>query len=172
MVKVYKPGKVAIVLQGRQAGKKVVVIKQLDEGTKERPYPHAVVAGIERYPRKVTKRMGAKTLAKRSKVKPFIKTVNYSHLFPTRYQLELEGLKGTVSTDTFKEVTQREDAKKTVKKLLEDRYQQGKNRWFFTPLRVRRSAVPLRCTCILSDLPRFRPVLSASVSVWAYDMGL
>jgi hypothetical protein len=30
----------------------VVVIKQLDEGTKERPYPHAVIAGIERYPRK------------------------------------------------------------------------------------------------------------------------
>ena len=60
-------------LQGRQAGKKVVVIKQLDEGTKERPYPHAIVAGIERYPRKVTKRMGNKTLAKRNKIKPFIK---------------------------------------------------------------------------------------------------
>lgn len=60
-------------LQGRQAGKKVVVIKQLDEGTKERPYPHAVVAGIERYPRKVTRRMGAKKLQSRSKVKPFIK---------------------------------------------------------------------------------------------------
>ncbi|KAF8580097.1 60s ribosomal protein l27 [Ramaria rubella] len=135
MVKVYKPGKVAIVLQGRQAGKKVVVIKQLDEGTKERPYPHAVVAGIERYPRKVTKRMGAKTLAKRSKVKPFIKAINYSHLFPTRYQLELEGLKGTVSTETFKELSQREDAKKTVKKLFEDRYTSGKNRWFFTALR-------------------------------------
>ena len=45
----------------------------MDEGTKERPYPHAIVAGIERYPRKVTKRMGAKTLAKRNKVKPFIK---------------------------------------------------------------------------------------------------
>jgi len=90
---VYKPGKVrainskrsshgltsdhiaqvAIVLQGRQAGRKVVVIKQNDEGTKERPFPHAVVAGIERYPLKVTKRMGAKKRAKRSKVKPFIK---------------------------------------------------------------------------------------------------
>ena len=68
-----KGNQVAIVLQGRQAGKKVVVIKQLDDGTKERPYPHAIVAGIERYPRKVTKRMGAKKLARRSKVKPFIK---------------------------------------------------------------------------------------------------
>ncbi|TFY74703.1 hypothetical protein EWM64_g9310 [Hericium alpestre] len=135
MVKIYKPGKVAIVLQGRQAGKKVVVIKQLDEGTKERPYPHAIVAGIERYPLKVTKRMGAKKLAKRSKVKPFIKVINYSHLFPTRYSVELEGLKGTVASETFKEPSQREDSKKAVKKLLEERYTSGKNKWFFQPLR-------------------------------------
>lgn len=53
---------------------------------------------------------------------------------PTRYTLELEGLKGVVSADTFKEVSQREDAKKTVKKVFEDRYTSGKNRWFFTPL--------------------------------------
>ncbi|KAF9078457.1 ribosomal L27e protein family-domain-containing protein [Rhodocollybia butyracea] len=135
MVKVYKPGKVAIVLQGRQAGKKVVVIKQLDEGTKDRPYPHAIVAGIERYPRKVTRRMGAKKLATRSKVKPFIKVVNYSHLFPTRYQLDLESLKGSVTAETFKEPSQREDSKKAIKKQLEERYTAGKNRWFFTPLR-------------------------------------
>ena len=69
----YERVQVAIVLQGRQAGKKVVVIKQLDEGSKERPFPHAIVAGIERYPRKVTRRMGQKKLAHRSKVKPFIK---------------------------------------------------------------------------------------------------
>lgn len=72
--------------------------------------------------------------AKRSKVKPFIKTINYNHLMPTRYTLELEGLKGVVTSETFKEVSQREDAKKTVKKALEERYTSGKNRWFFTPL--------------------------------------
>ncbi|KIY46381.1 hypothetical protein FISHEDRAFT_60418 [Fistulina hepatica ATCC 64428] len=135
MVKVFKPGKVAIVLQGRQAGKKVVVIKQLDEGTFDRPYPHAIVAGIERYPLKVTRRMGQKKLSRRSKVKPFIKVVNYSHLFPTRYQLELEGLKGSVNVETFKEPTSRKDAKKNIKKQFEDRYIAGKNKWFFQPLR-------------------------------------
>ena len=60
-----------------------------------------------------------------------MQVINYNHLFPTRYALELEGLKGVVSNDTFKEVSQREEAKKVIKK----RYQSGKNRWFFTPLR-------------------------------------
>ena len=70
---------VAIVLQGRHAGKKVVVIKQFDEERKANEpgakilYPHAIVAGIERYPRKVTRRMGQKKVGRRSKVKPFIK---------------------------------------------------------------------------------------------------
>lgn len=67
-------------------------------------------------------------------MKPFIKVVNYNHLMPTRYTLELEGLKGVVTNETFTEVSQREEAKKTVKKTLEERYQSGKNKWFFTPL--------------------------------------
>jgi len=113
----------------------VVIIQPQDSSTKAHPFPHALVAGIERYPSKVTRRMGKKRIEKRSKVKPFIKVINYNHLMPTRYTLELEGLKGVLSQDTFKEPTQREDAKKTVKKALEERYQSGKNRWFFTPLR-------------------------------------
>lgn len=140
----------------------MVVIQQRDDGTKERPYPHAIVAGIERYvgqtsslrqdlvlmslrphfyfylpdkikigryPLKVTKTMGKKKVAKRSKVKPFIKVVNYAHLLPTRYMLELESLKGSVSNDTFKEPTQREVAKKAIKKAFEERYAKGSNRW-------------------------------------------
>ncbi|TIA91758.1 hypothetical protein E3P99_00919 [Wallemia hederae] len=135
MPKIFKSGKVCVVLSGRYAGKKVVVIKQFDEGTKERPYGHCLVAGVERYPLKVHKQMGAKLIERRSKVKPFIKSINYNHLMPTRYALELEGLKGVVSPETFKEPTQREDAKKQIKKLFEERYHSGKNRWFFHALR-------------------------------------
>src|SRR5277367_2556899 len=112
----------------------------MDSGTKTHPFSYALVAGIERYPSKITRRMGKKRVDKRSKVKPFIKMINYNHLMPTRYTLELEGLKGVLTNDTFKEVSQREDAKKTVKKALEERYQSGKNRWFFTPLR---ESIPL-----------------------------
>ncbi|KAH9977020.1 ribosomal L27e protein family-domain-containing protein [Lactifluus volemus] len=141
MVKVYKPGKVAIVLQGRQAGRKVVVIKQVDDGTKD--------TGALLTPLKVTKRMGATKLARRSKVKPFIKVHIFvlrmivhliyalcGELFPTRYSVELEGLKGILSSETFKEPSQRTDSKKQIKNLLEDRYKNGKYKWFFQPLRV------------------------------------
>ena len=84
MVKFLKSGKVVILLQGRYAGKKAVIVKNFDEGTQARPYPHAIVAGIERYPLKINKSMGAKRIAKRSKVKPFVKAVNYNHIMPTR----------------------------------------------------------------------------------------
>ncbi|ORY03384.1 hypothetical protein K493DRAFT_311750 [Basidiobolus meristosporus CBS 931.73] len=135
MVKFIKPGKVAIVLQGRYAGKKVVVVKNFDEGTKERAYGHAIVAGVERYPLKVNKSMGKKRISKRSKVKPFIKVVNYNHIMPTRYGLELEEIKKAVSPESFKEPTQRNASKKAIKKLFEERYTTGKNKWFFTKLR-------------------------------------
>jgi len=93
------------------------------------------IGSIQTYPQKVTRRMGKKRTEKRSKVKPFIKVVNYNHLMPTRYTLELENLKGIVSQETFKEVEKRKEAKKGVKKALEERYTSGKNKWFFTPLR-------------------------------------
>ncbi|ORX50900.1 hypothetical protein DM01DRAFT_1347233 [Hesseltinella vesiculosa] len=135
MVKFIKAGKVVVILQGRYAGKKAVVVRNHDEGTKERGYGFAVVAGVERSPLKVTRNMGKKKVAKRSRVKPFIKVVNYNHMMPTRYALDLEQIKGTISADTFKEPSQREDAKKVIKKLFQERYQTGKNKWFFNKLR-------------------------------------
>ncbi|KAI5817722.1 ribosomal L27e protein family-domain-containing protein [Pyronema omphalodes] len=134
-MKFLKNGRVAIITRGRYAGKKVVIVKVMDDGSKAHPFGHALVTGVERYPSKVTRRMSKNKVAKRSKVKPFIKVINYNHLMPTRYTLEMENLKGVISQDTFKEPTQREDAKKTIKKSFEEKYQAGKNKWFFTPLR-------------------------------------
>ncbi|KAJ2355739.1 60S ribosomal protein L27B [Coemansia sp. RSA 2618] len=135
MAKFLRGGKVVIILQGRYAGKKAVIVKNFDEGTKERPYPHAIVAGIERYPLKVTRAMDKKKVAARSRVKPFIKVVNYAHLMPTRYSLELEDIKTAVTSETLQEPSQRTAAKKAVRSSLEKRYVAGKNKWFFTKLR-------------------------------------
>ncbi|KAJ3415983.1 hypothetical protein HDV05_003580 [Chytridiales sp. JEL 0842] len=134
MVKFLKSGKVVLVLSGRFAGKKAVIVKNFDEGTGTKPYPHAVIAGVERYPLKITKGMGQKRVAKRSKVKPFVKVINYNHILPTRYNLDLD-LKTVLTNETFKEPGQRVAAKKAIKKLMEERYNSGKNRWFFTKLR-------------------------------------
>ena len=47
-----QPNKVVVVLNGRYAGHKAVVVKNFDEGTSSRPYGHALVCGIANYPRK------------------------------------------------------------------------------------------------------------------------
>lgn len=133
MVKLIKPSKVVLLLNGRQAGKKAVIVKNYDEGTASRPFPHAVIAGVEVTPRPITKGMGKKKIAKRSKIKPFIKVVNYNHMMPTRYNLEMD-LKQVVSLESFKEPSQRQAAKKAIRKIFEERYNSGKNKWFFTKL--------------------------------------
>jgi large subunit ribosomal protein L27e len=53
-----------------------VIISPLDNGTKSHPFPHALVAGIETSPSKVTRRMSKTKQAKKSKVKPFVKQIN------------------------------------------------------------------------------------------------
>jgi len=45
-----------IVLQGRYAGKKAVIVKNMDEGTSGRQYGHALVCGLSKEPRKVCRR--------------------------------------------------------------------------------------------------------------------
>jgi len=138
--KFLKAGKVVLLLNGRQAGKKAVIVKSFDEGTPDRPYGHALVAGIMKYPLKITKGMSEKKIAKRSRIKPFLKCVNYNHVMPTRYALDVE-LKSIVTSDVVSgsNPTARQNSRKEVKKILEDKYstslKTGKNKWFFQKLR-------------------------------------
>jgi ribosomal protein L14E/L6E/L27E len=68
------------------------------------------------------------------RLQTFIKLVNYQHIMPTRYTLEVE-LKGVVTPDCVDNSTKKVEANKEVKALLEDKFKSGKNRWFFTKLR-------------------------------------
>ncbi|XP_045600427.1 large ribosomal subunit protein eL27 [Procambarus clarkii] len=136
MVKVYKPGRVVILLTGKQAGKKAIVIKSNDDGTQDRPYEHALVAGIECYPRKVTKTMSKKKIARRSKIKPFVRIVNLKHVMPTRYTAtDIVFDKVKINKETLKDPGRRRKARRIVKEKLEERYKSGKNRWLFQKLR-------------------------------------
>ena len=73
MVKFLKPGKVVIILAGKYAGKKAVVVKVNEEGdSKSRP------------PRKVLTKMSEKTVKRRTSMKVFTKVMNLQHFMPTR----------------------------------------------------------------------------------------
>ncbi|CAG9834151.1 unnamed protein product [Diabrotica balteata] len=134
MGKIMKSGKVVLVLGGRYAGRKAVVIKTYDEGTSDKQYGHALVAGIDRYPRKIHKRMGKGKMHKRSKIKPFIKVLNYNHLMPTRYSVDLASDLKVVPKD-LKDAMKRKKARFQTRVKFEERYKQGKNKWFFQKLR-------------------------------------
>ena len=104
MVKFYRPGKVVLVLNGRYAGNKGIIIKSNYESVRDRKYPHCTVVGLSKGPRKPTKRNIAKLQARikelesqkdqNDKIKTlksfgvFIKTYNMSHLLATRYTVK------------------------------------------------------------------------------------
>ncbi|KAE8777417.1 60S ribosomal protein L27-3 [Hordeum vulgare] len=75
---------------------KVVIVRVFEEGTRELPYGHCMVAGLAKYPKKVIRKDSAKKTAKKSRVKVFLKLVNFTHLMPTRFTLNVD-LKEVVS---------------------------------------------------------------------------
>jgi large subunit ribosomal protein L27e len=53
---------------------------------------------------------------------------------PTRYSLEAD-LKSAVTVDSLADKTQRVEAEKQLRTVFEEKYQAGKNKWFFEKLR-------------------------------------
>ena len=104
MVKFYKPGKVVVVLNGRNAGAKGIIVKSNYDSTKDRKYPHCMVVGLSKGPRKPTKRNIAKLQDRIKKLESakdsqdkintlksfgvFVKYYNMSHLLATRYTVK------------------------------------------------------------------------------------
>ncbi|XP_025244636.1 60S ribosomal protein L27-like [Theropithecus gelada] len=120
MGKFMKPGKVVLVLAGRYSGRKAVTVKSNDDGTSDRPYSHALVAGIDRYPHKVTAATGKK-IARRSKINPFVKVYNYNHLMPTRYSEDIPLDKTVVNKDVFGDPGLKCKARREAKVKFEER---------------------------------------------------
>lgn len=90
--------------------------------------------GVERAPLKVTKSMSDKKVSRRSRVKPFVKVINYSHMMPTRYSFELEA-KTPISSELLKDPAKKKEIRAELKKLLEEKYKTGQSKWFFQKLR-------------------------------------
>ena len=89
------------------------------------------------------KAMRKSKIEKRSKVKPFIKVMNYNHVMPTRYTVDFD-LKKAVEETGGIDPAKVKDTRKGLKKIFEDKYknQTAKNDkksvgmgYFFTKLR-------------------------------------
>jgi len=131
----YLQKKAGIILSGRHAGKKAIIVKNFDEGEGDRKYGFALVAGIDRAPLKVTKRMSLKKIRKHMRIKPFIRVVNYNHIMPTRYSVDAGLDKNIVSLTAMKDAGLRTRARKHLKAKFTSRYKSGENKWFFQKLR-------------------------------------
>jgi large subunit ribosomal protein L27e len=126
---------VVVILSGRYAGKKAVVLRTYEDGTKERRFGHALVAGVERAPKRITRAMEKELdegqRAKRMSVRPFVKFVNFQHIMPTRYNLDVsEALEKAIGDTNLVDKEGKKTVKLEIKKKLEDRYKtlgQGKN---------------------------------------------
>jgi large subunit ribosomal protein L27e len=131
-----------IVLTGRFAGKKAVVIKTSERDAEakkaskgDRVYPNmSLIVGIDTYPRRITKASikkasklegdakaaAEKDQASRMTLKPFIKQVNFTHIMPTRYNLDLSDELSKLVPEDWQDNAKA--VKGECKKKLEERY--------------------------------------------------
>ncbi|XP_047713295.1 60S ribosomal protein L27-like [Prionailurus viverrinus] len=125
--------KVVPVWTRRYSGHKVAIVKNIDDGTSDHPYSHALVAGID-YPCKVTAAMCKKKITKRSKIKSFVKVYNYSHFMPIRHSVDILWYKTVVKKDVFRVLALKCKAQQEAKIKFKERYKISKNKWSFQKL--------------------------------------
>lgn len=124
---IFKPNMIVVITSGRLAGKKGVVLKQLDES-------HLIVSGISRMPKESGEYLSPWEKRKNSKFLTFIKKINIRHLVATRYKADI----GTVDIDldsVVNDLQKKSEANKTMNKILEESHKNRKFKWLFTPLK-------------------------------------
>lgn len=119
---IYNKDRVVICLTGRHAGKKAIILRSHEEGTKDRPYSHLVITGIDRYPKKITKDMGKTKVEKKSRFSIFVKTVNSNHVMPTRYCTKLDVDLRKVDSKVLSSHRNRRKLKVQIKSVLTKKY--------------------------------------------------
>ena len=66
--------------------------------------------------------MSAKKIERKTRVKPFVKYVNYSHLLATRFLVKEDfDFKGAINDERMDTPAGRKEAKAEIKKILEER---------------------------------------------------
>lgn len=127
---------------GRYAGKKGIIVKSNYENVKDRKYPHCLVVGLSKGPKKATKKNlrkleekikaldgkenSAEKIAKLKSMGVFMKTYNMAHLLVTRYSIKEDfGVsKGLEKLDTLE--AQVKETKSSLAKLQNEKKEENK----------------------------------------------
>ncbi|KAE8782726.1 60S ribosomal protein L27-3 [Hordeum vulgare] len=125
--------------KNRYAGKKAVIVRVFEEGTRDRPYGNCQVAGLAKYPKKVIRKDSAKKTANKYHVKGRYagKKVVIVRVFEEgTHDRPYEHCLVADLAKYPKKVIRKDSAKKTAKKSrvqvflkLEDRFKIDKNRY-------------------------------------------
>jgi large subunit ribosomal protein L27e len=127
-----------ILTNGRHAGKKALILSVFPEATEARKYPHALVLGIEKSPKKLSRDMSQEQLVKRTQIRCFFKMVNCGHLLLTRHVLKDDDFWARVKAEdvvsSLSDTAQKKDRLEIVTKIVRQKYLNNKMPWFFKHL--------------------------------------
>ena len=128
-------GRYVIMLGGRHAGKKALVVASYPNGTEDRKFPYCVVLGLEKGPKKITREMPQEVIVKRTQMKTFVKAINYNHVLLTRHVLKDDDLLQKIKPDTLinsmKDKALKKEALTQATNVLRQKYLNNKMTWLF-----------------------------------------
>lgn len=123
---IFKQNMIVVITNGRHAGKKGVVVKELDEHT-------ILVAGVERVPVESADYMPSWQKRRNEKFATFIKKINIRHALATRYKADI-GLANLDFSDAVSDAGAKKSANTWVNSVMKDAYEAKKAKWLFTSL--------------------------------------
>lgn len=124
---IFKPNMIVVITNGRLAGKKAVVVKEVDDST-------VVVAGINRIPSPTENYMQSWEKRKNEKFLTFIKKINVNHIIATRYKADV-GLSSLEIDGSLADLKAKQVANEAANKILKSAYESKKAKWLFTSLK-------------------------------------
>lgn len=120
------PNMIVIPTSGKFAGKKAVVIKNIDERT-------CLIAGVQKIPKKSEDYLSKEEKRKNDRFLSFVKKINVRHLMATRYKADI-GL-GEVDYNNISDVNSKKEVRNKVVEVLKKAQENGKAKFLFTELK-------------------------------------
>lgn len=140
----FKIGRIILILNGRHAGKKGIIVENRIQ-SKTLSFNSVIVLAIKSFPKKINRKKNEKSTKRKSSIKIFFKALNKNHILPTRYFVDLneeqQSLIANMTLNLFKlksddesSIVLPEELKWKVENIFIDKYFSGKNKWFFKKL--------------------------------------